>query len=142
MADLTPVIETMEHRWMRAWVARDAKELKRLTASDFILVMASKPAVVLDTKSWLEAAVKRYRCTSYRLGDIYVRRIGAIALFASQMELKVSMDGQDWSGRYFVTDVWRKGKVRRGWKLVERVLSRTEENPDVPAAIKSLQLWR
>jgi hypothetical protein len=24
MADLTPVIETMEHRWMRAWVNGDA----------------------------------------------------------------------------------------------------------------------
>jgi hypothetical protein len=142
MSDLTPVIETMEHRLMRAWVGRDGKELKVLTARDFILVMATKPAVILDSKSWLEAAVKRYRCASYRFGDIYVRRIGALALFATQLELKASMDGEDWSGRYWVTDLWRKGKVRRSWRLVERVLSRTEDNPQVPAAIKSLQLWR
>ena len=33
MGDITAVIETMEHRWMRAWVNRDAKALKSLTAS-------------------------------------------------------------------------------------------------------------
>ena len=33
MADLLPVIETYEHRWMRAWVGRDSKALKSLTAT-------------------------------------------------------------------------------------------------------------
>ena len=32
MADLTPVIETLENRYMRAWGRGDAKELKPLTA--------------------------------------------------------------------------------------------------------------
>jgi hypothetical protein len=41
-----------------------------------------------------------------------------------------------------VTDLWRKGRVRRNWRMVERVLSRPEDNADVPAAIRSLQLWR
>jgi hypothetical protein len=26
--------------------------------------------------------------------------------------------------------------------MVERVISRPDENPDIPAAIRSLQLWR
>jgi hypothetical protein len=142
MGNLSPVIETMEHRWMRAWVAGDVRTLKALTARDFQLVMGSKPSVLLDSKSWLEAAAKRYVCRSYRFGDIYVRDVGAIAIFATQLELKASMDGQDWSGRFWVTDVWRKGRVRRKWRLAERILSRPEDNPDVPAAIRSMQLWR
>jgi hypothetical protein len=142
MTDLTPVIETMENRWMRAWVGRDLKDLKALTASNFILVIGSKPAVILDNKSWLEAATKRYLCRSFRFGDIYVRQLGSFALFASQLEIKATMDGNDWSGRYWVTDLWRKGRVRRSWRMVERVISRTEDNPSVPAAIKALQLWR
>ena len=142
MADLTPVIETMEHRWMRAWVNRDAKAMKAITASDFILLTASKPPAILDRRSWLDAATTRYLCSSYRFGDIDVREHGNIAVFATQMDLKASMDREDWSGSIWVTDVWRKGRVRRSWKLVQRVLSKTDETPKVPAAIRSLQLWK
>lgn len=142
MADLTPVIETMEHRWMRAWVNREIKAVKGLTASDFILLTASKPPMILDRPSWLEAAAKRWDCASYRFGDIYVRSIGGVAMFAASLELKATLDGRDASGTVFVTDLWRKGKVRRGWKLSQRVVSRIDEDRELPKAIKSLQLWK
>ena len=73
MADLTPLIETMEHSWMRAWVNRDAKTLKALTARDFLLLTGLKPPAILDRRSWLEAAGKRWDCASYRFGEIVVR---------------------------------------------------------------------
>jgi hypothetical protein len=143
MADLLPVIETMENRFMRAWVQRDARDLKSLTSSKFMLLMGSKPPVILDARSWLEAATTRYLCTSYRFGDIYVRNMGGgTALFASQMEIKAALDGHDWSGLLWVTDLWAKSRVRRSWRMVERVISRPEDKKDVPAGIKSLQLWR
>ena len=142
MADLSAVIETMEHRWMRAWVVGDTAVLKAMTARNFRMVMGSKPCAILDYKSWIEAAPKRFVCQSYRFGDIYVRSVGGLVIFATQLELKATMDGADWSGRYWVTDLWRKGKVRRKWVMVERVISRPEDNKDVPAAIRSLQLWR
>jgi hypothetical protein len=41
-----------------------------------------------------------------------------------------------------VTDLWRKTPVRRSWRMIERVISRPEESPQVPNAIRSLQLWR
>jgi ketosteroid isomerase-like protein len=142
MADLTPVIETMEHRWMRAWVNRDQRALKAITARDFILLTGSKPPAILDRPSWLEASANRHLCNSYRFGDLDVREHGSIAVFATQMELKATMDGRDWSGPVWVTDLWRKGGVRRNWKMIQRIVSRTDENPQLPAAIKSLQLWR
>ena len=126
---------------MRAWVSGDHKTLKALTSRNFRMVMGSKPSAILDFKSWMEAP-KRFQCKSYRFGDIYVRNLGPIVVFATQLEMKASMDGHDWSGRYWVTDLWRRGRVRRRWTMVERVLSRPEENDDVPAAIRSLQLWR
>ena len=142
MADLPPIIETMEHRWMRAWVTGDVRTLKAMTSRNFRMVMGSKPCAILDYKSWMEAAASRFQCNSYRFGDIYVRDLGPVAIFASQLEMKAAMDGHDWSGRFWVTDLWRKGKIRRQWRMIERVLSRPEDNPDVPAAIRSLQLWR
>ena len=70
MASLTPVIETMEHCWMRAWVNGDMRALKTITAKNFILLTASKPPAVLDRPSWLEAAKMRHLASSYRFGDI------------------------------------------------------------------------
>ena len=142
MADLLPVIETMENRWMRAWVARDARALKALTSRNFMMVFASKPSVILDSRSWLEAATTRYLCSSYRFGDVYARDLGGFAIFASQLELKAKMDGHDWSGRLWVTDLWRKTRVRRRWVMTERIVSRPEDDKDVPAAVRSLQLWK
>jgi ketosteroid isomerase-like protein len=142
MSDLTPAIETMEHSWMRAWVNRDPKALKSLTTRDFILLMGAKPPAILDRPSWIEAAGKRWDCESYRFGDILVRREGKVAIFSESVELKATMDGRDWSGTFWVTDVWRKGRVRRGWKLAHRILARRDEAPEVAKAIKSLQLWK
>jgi hypothetical protein len=142
MANLTPVIETMEHRWMRAWVNDDMRALKAITAKSFILLTASKPSAILDRPSWLDAAAKRYLCSSYRFGDIYVQEVGGLAVFAAPVDLKATMDGRDWSGTLFVTDIWRKGRVRRGWKLAQRILSTPDERPELAKAIKSLQLWK
>ena len=142
MADLTPVIETMEHRWMRAWVNRDAKALKSLTAKDFILLTASKPPMILDRRSWLEAAVERWDCASYRFGDIYVRGLGPTAIFAAPLELKATIDGRDWSGMIWITDLWRRTLTRKGWKMTQRILSRVNDDRDLPKVMKSLQLWK
>ena len=142
MSEILPVIETMENRWMRAWVGRDARELKALTAGNFRMVIGSKPSVILDARSWLDAAASRYRCKAYRFGDMYARDLGSVAVFATQMELEASIDGHDFSGQMWVTDLWLKTRVRRRWKMIERVVSRPYEDSKISAAVRSLQLWR
>lgn len=141
MADLSPIIETLEHRWMRAWVGRDVKTLKAITSRRFRLVVGSKPSVMLDQKSFIEAVPDGFECSSYRFGDIYVRDLGGLAIFATQLELTATIGGEDFSGPLWVTDLWRKSKVRRKWTLVERVLSKPEDRASIPAAVRSLQLW-
>jgi hypothetical protein len=142
MADIAPIIETLENRWMRAWAGGDVRTLKALTSRKFRLVVGTKPSVLLDTKSWLEAANSSFLCHSFRFGDIYARDLGRVAIFATQLELHASIEGQDWSGRMWVTAIWRKSRLRRGWQMVERVISRTEDDKKVAAAIKALQLWQ
>jgi len=141
MADITPVIETMEHRWMRAWVNGDMRAMKAITAKNFILLTGSKPPAILDRPSWIEAAANRHLASSYRFADIYVRQFGSVALFSATLELKATLDGHDRSGRMYVSDLWRKRRIG-GWKLVQRVLSKTDEDPTLAKAIKSLQLWK
>ena len=142
MSDILPIIETLENRWMRAWAGGDAKTLKALTSRKFRMVVGSKPSVLLDASSFLQAATSSFTCESYRFGDIYARNLGGVIVFATQLDLKASIDGHDWSGRMWVTDIWRKSGVRRSWRMVERVISRTEQDQQVPAAIRELQLWR
>ena len=142
MTDLTPVIETLENRLMRAWVQRDAKALKAVTGRNFMLLMGSTKPMILDARSWVEAATTRYLCSSYRFGDIYVRDLGGAAVFASQLDLQATLDDVDWSGSFWVTDVWKKGRIRRGWRLAQRVVSLPDDDPEVPAGIRALQLWR
>jgi len=142
MADILPVIETLENRWMRAWIGGDVKTLRSLTSRNFRMVVGSKPSVLLDQKSLLDAAEERFSCRAYRFGEIYARNLGSVAIFATQMEMEANIDGLPWSGKMWITDLWKKGGVRRSWRMVERVFSRPEEEKDVPAAIRSLQLWR
>ena len=53
------------------------------------------------------------------------------------------MDGRDGRATIWVTDVWRKGRVRRGWKLVQRIVSRPDDRPrSCSKAIRALQLWK
>lgn len=142
MSNILPIVETLEHRWMRAWVARDKKALKALTSSSFRLVVGSKPSVLLDAKSFLAAAEDRFSCSSYRFGDVYARQHGSVAVFAAQVELKARVEGLQWPASCWVTDLWQKGRVRRSWRLIERHISGLEASPDMPAAVRSLQLWR
>lgn len=142
MADIPTLIETLENRWMRAWIAGDLKTLKSLTSRNFRLVVGSKPSVLLDYKSWVDAAAERFPCRVYRFGEVYARDLGSVAIFATQLEIEASIDGHDWSGKMWVTDLWKKSGVRRSWRMVERVFSRPEEDKEVPVAVRSLQLWR
>lgn len=142
MTDLSSLIEAKENRLMRAWVGRDVRALKALTSRRFRMVIGSKPAVILDARSWLDAASNRFCCASFSFGDIYSRQLGSAAVFAAQLEMRAEVDRRDWSGNFWMTDLWMKSPVRRNWVLTERTISRIDTTPDIPAAVRGLQLWR
>ena len=127
---------------MRAWIAADVKSLRALTSPQFRMVFATRPCVILDAPSWLGAAADRFSCRSYRFGDIYVRRCGAVAVFATQLQIEASIRGEDLSGELWVTSLWSKSRLRRRWRMIERVVSRVDRSDAVAGAIASLQLWR
>lgn len=135
-------IETLEHHWMRSWMQRDRNAMKSLASRDFIFLLGSTKPAILDRASWIEAATTRFRCSSYRFGEVYVRRHGSSAVFAAPLTIEASLGDNDWSGTAWVTDMWTRTPVRRKWRLLERVLSRPDENAQRPPAIRSMQLWR
>ena len=135
-------IETLEHQWMRAWMQRDRKLMKALAARDFIFLLGSTSAAILDRPSWLEAATTRFRCSSYRFGEVYVRKHGSTAVFACHITLEAKMGELDWSGPAWITDLWQRSSLKRNWRIVERTISRPDTNEEMPDAIRAMQLWR
>jgi hypothetical protein len=135
-------IETLEHQAMRSWMQRDRNMMKALASRDFIFLLGSNKPAILDRASWLEAATTRFRLTSYRFGEVYVRRHSSTAIFAAPITLEASLGEDDWSGTAWLTDLWGRSAVRRKWRLIERVLSRPDTTEHAPPAIRSMQLWR
>ena len=142
MNELAAKIERLEHRWMRAWMQRDRNQMKALAARDFIFLLASSSSAILDRASWLEAATTRFRCNGYRFDEVYVRRHGSTAVFATRMTLDAKIGMHAWSGETWITDLWQRSRVKRSWRIVERTLSRPDTDAEMPDAIRSMQLWR
>lgn len=142
MTAFESTIEALEHQWMRAWIQGDRKSMKSLSAREFIFLLGAETPAILDRTSWLEAAGTRMRCHSYRFGPVYIRRIGVIASFASNVTIEMELDGKPLSGDVWQTDLWRRKGFSQRWKLAERTLSRPDGDLALPLAIKAMQLWK
>ncbi len=46
-----------------------------------------------------------------------------------------------WSGQFWLSDVWQKGRFRRAWRIVDRSISRLDGSADLREAVHALQLW-
>lgn len=142
MANFESTLEALEHQWMRAWIQRDRKAMKALAARDFIFLLGSDKAAILDRASWLEAAGSRLTCESYRFGTVYVRRHGKIAVFATAMTIEARIDAEPLTGQVWIVDLWKKAGLRRRWNLLERTVSRPDTELALPTAVRAMQLWR
>lgn len=142
MDDFAAQIEALEHQFMRSWMNRDRNGMKSLATSDFVFLLGAKTSAMLDRPSWLEAATTRFQCTAYRFKDIYVRRHRKLAVFAARMAIEARIGTEKLEQDVWITDLWQRGRVRRKWKLVERTMSRPDDNPNLPGLIHEMQLWR
>ena len=134
-------LETLEHHWMRAWMRADRRVMKEVASRDFVMLLGGNKPTMLDRASWLEAATTRLSLHSYRFGDIYVRRHGNVGVFTAQLELDAALGDHEWKGTMWVSDLWRKHRLRNSWKLVERFASRPDEDDVLRSELTKLQLW-
>lgn len=134
-------IEALVLSQMRAWVASDAKAMKKLLARDFMMLVGSTPPQLLDRPSFLAAMDKGFACTSFTFREVIVRRHGKSAWFVAGAELELAFGSKLWSGGFLVTDLWRKGAIG-GFKLAERSLARLDPDDSFAVALSKLQLWK
>lgn len=141
MADIAAEIEALALTAMRAWVAGDAKAMKKLTARDFMMLLGSTPPQLLDRPSFLVAMERAFACTRFTFREVIVRPYGKSAWFIAGAELELALGSKVWTGGFLVTDLWRKGTIG-GWKLAERSLARLDPDASLAPDIARLQLWK
>jgi hypothetical protein len=128
---------------MRAWGGNDRKVIRKLLSRRFRLVIGAPTPVLLDRKSLADAVGERWRLSAFRFSSApYTREVEGLGLFAAEVELEGQIDGADLSGRWWMSDIWRKSGLTRNWQLLDRQLSRPEPGQAVPSAVRTLQLWR
>lgn len=140
MAASSAEIEALALSLMRAWVAADAKAMKKLVARDAMVMIGSMPPQLLDRPSFLAAAERGFACTKFAFREVFVRVNGKTAWFVAGAELELAFGSKLWSGPFLVTDQWRKGALG-GWKLAERSLARLDPDDRIAASVAELQLW-
>lgn len=140
MAASSAEIEALALSLMRAWVAADAKAIKKLVARDAMVMVGSMPPQLLDRPSFLAAAERGFACTKFAFREVFVRVNGKTAWFVAGAELELAFGSKLWSGPFLVTDQWRKGALG-GWKLAERSLARLDPDDRIAASVAELQLW-
>ncbi len=92
--------------------------LQRTLGEKFTLTTGRPGAEVRSRQEWLDVTRERYRIVSFAFDWMRVEAYGDAAVVRSRYHQRASMDGQDRSSPYLMTDVW----IRRGgsWRLVTR----------------------
>ena len=115
-ADPMIVLPKLSREWMNAWVAVDLDTCERILDADFVL--SSARGVLMDRQKWLEMAAGPFAGESFEWLEMIVRPYGNFAIVHSKTFQKASVNGEDWSGTFLLTDVWIQRNT--GWKVLSR----------------------
>ncbi len=141
MANVRGEIEALALQTMRAWVAGDAKAMKKLTHREYVMIVGTMPLQMPDRPSYLAAMERGFACTRFAFREVFANPYGKTASLVAGAELELALGSKVWSGPFLVSDLWRKGAIG-GWKLAERSLVPLEQGEGFAAAISKLQLWK
>lgn len=137
MDDPKTSIPELSKLWMQSWIDQDRAALEEFLAPDYALVVSSVPQHLFDRASWLDTAVGPYVCTRLSYDGVQVRDLGkGTAVMSAVADFDATISGIDRSGRYFVTDIWRRvPESPHGWQVCARYSSRPGE---ADASVKAM----
>jgi Domain of unknown function (DUF4440) len=111
-------LRQLEQRMMKAVAERDLSWLERHLGEEFALTTGRPGAEIRTRAEWLAVTRDRYVIESFEFTTIDVRTYGHVAVVGVRYRQTGSLDGQDRSSEYLLTDVWIRRKGR--WQLVSR----------------------
>jgi hypothetical protein len=111
-------LEQLSWDWMNAWKTKDTLLLEKILAPEYrLLALINGELVSINRERWLNM-VPLYRPTSLRYYDFDIRIYGNTAVVQSKFDQEATLNRQDRSGTFQVSDVWVKSK--KGWQVVHR----------------------
>src|SRR5438270_13583924 len=124
-------------RWMQAWMDQDRATLDAFLGPDFALIVSTVPTTPFERSEWLETAVTAYVCSRFAYEGVHCRHISDdVVAMSAIADFDATIGDIDRSGRYFVTDLWRRAAgSTHGWQIYARYSSRPGE-PD--ASVRAL----
>ena len=111
----------LEVEFMEAVKRRDVTYLDGVLGGNFVLTTGRSGAEIRSREEWLEVTRNRYWIESFDFEWLRVETYDETAVVRSRYRQSATMDGQDRSSAYLMTDVW----IRRegAWHLVTRHVS-------------------
>jgi len=108
---------TLEEDWMKAVARKDKDALNRFMADEFTLTSAYSTGDIITRDEFLKniQAVKQNELSFY---NATVGIYGDVAILKARIKDSYTMNGEDRSGDYLITDVWVKREGR--WQIVTR----------------------
>lgn len=113
MDDLTAAMDRFQH----AVEERDRAGASEVLDADYALVLVQPARAAMPLDRWLEV-LPDYVVHEYECEEIVVDVADAIAVVLHRDRMKATVFGQDRSGTFVITDVWRRTDDR--WRLWRR----------------------
>ena len=111
-------MEQLSWDWMNAWKANYTVLLERILAPEYrLLALINGVLVSINRERWLKS-VSMYIPKSFRYYNFDIRIYGKTAIVQLLFDQEATLNGQDRSGTFQITDVWVKNKI--GWQVVHR----------------------
>lgn len=142
MAASEAEIEALALNAMRAWVAGDAKAMKKLTTRDFMMLVGTTPPQLLDRPSFLAAMERGFACNRFTFREVIARKHRDAAWFVAGTDLDLVLGGRAWTGAFLVSALFRKSAWSSKLLLADLSLARQDPDRELAVAVSKLQLWK
>jgi ketosteroid isomerase-like protein len=117
----TEEFRTLLSRWAEAVRDRDIRYLERLLAPEFTLTTGRRPSPIRGREEYLEITESRYVVEEFEFERVDVLDYGDAAVVRSRYRQRGSIDGEDRSQTFLITDVFVYRDDR--WLAVARHVS-------------------
>ena len=122
----------LEQQWMEAVQKQDDSALGRIMATDFVHTTSVIPGIRTNKTQFIEASIQlTSRLGSFSLDQVAVRLVGDVAVVNALYSQKARQGEVNFSGDYFLTDIWVKQDNR--WQVLARNLMRAQKETAPPA---------
>lgn len=142
MSEHNAEIEAATLSMLRAWVAGDAKAMKKLTTREFYLMVGTLPPQLLDRPSFLAAMERGFSCRRFALREVFARKHGDAGWLVAGAELDVMLGGQPWNGPFLISAFWRRSVWTGKWILADFSIARVDDAEGLVQNVRALQLWK